>query len=107
MKLIDKDTLVAEIESYINDTKFSQKAGMIKKRNAETKITIFKSVLSLIDTLEVKEADLDEVARKWEDKVYLEKGWQNEYGTPHAPFSEIGNAFREGAKFILKVQKGE
>ena len=46
MNLIDKDTLVEEIESYINDTKFSQKAGMIKKRNAETKMTIFKSVLS-------------------------------------------------------------
>ena len=61
----------------------------------------------ILDTLEVKEVDLDEAARKWEDKVYLEKGWQNEYGTPHAPFSEIGNAFKAGFELGLKAQKGE
>ena len=57
MKLINKDTLVAEIELRINDIKVTQKAGMIKKRDADKKIFLFKSVLTLIDTLEVKEFD--------------------------------------------------
>ena len=102
MNLIDKDALVAEIEKiYYEDYKFLPSDIVEHVQN-------FKDdVLINIDTLEVKEVDLDEAARKWEDKVYLEKGWQDEYGTPHAPFSEIGNAFREGAKFMIKAQKGE
>ena len=52
---IPKSALVAEIESRMSDIKISQKAGLIKKYNAETKIIILKSILSLINTLEVKE----------------------------------------------------
>lgn len=55
MKLIDKFALVAEIKARINDIEVAQKAGIIKKRDADKKIILFKSVLSLIDTLEVKE----------------------------------------------------
>jgi hypothetical protein len=51
--------------------------------------------------------DLEEEARKWEDKVYLECGYQDSYGTPHAPFHEIGDAFIAGGEFIIKAQKGE
>ena len=51
---IDKDALVAEIMSRIDSIEVSQKAGLIKKRDADTKIILFKSILSLIDTLEVK-----------------------------------------------------
>ena len=43
--------------------------------------------------------DLEEAARKWEDKIYLEKGYQDSCGTPHAPFSEIGNAFIAGSEW--------
>ena len=57
--LIDKDALVAEIKARISDIKVSQKAGLIKKRDANKKIIIFKSILSLIDTLEVKKVDFD------------------------------------------------
>ena len=57
---IDKSTLVAEIKSRISDTEVAQKAGMIKKRDADRKIRIFKSILYFIDTLEVKEVDLEE-----------------------------------------------
>ena len=57
MNLIDKDALVSEIKAHISDTSVLQKAGLIKKRDANQKIILFKSVLSLIDTLEVKEVD--------------------------------------------------
>jgi hypothetical protein len=55
--LINKDALVAEIMSRISDIEVSQKAGIIKKRDADMKITLFKSILSLLDSLEVKEVD--------------------------------------------------
>lgn len=56
---IDKSALVAEIKSRISDIEVSQKTGLIKKRDADKKILLFKSVLSLIDTLEVKEVDIE------------------------------------------------
>ena len=52
---IPKSALVAEIMSRIDSIEVSQKAGLIKKRDADTKIILFKSILSLIDSLEVKE----------------------------------------------------
>ena len=66
--LIDKDALVAKIMSRIDDIKVSQKAGLIKKRDAETKIILFRSILSLLDTLEVKEVDLDSDIRAYLNK---------------------------------------
>ena len=59
VNLIDKDALVSEIKARISDIEVSQKAGLIKKRDANKKIIIFKSILSLIDTLEVKEIGVD------------------------------------------------
>ena len=103
---IDKDALVAEIEKLIDEIYAGRPFDSLS-REQQVALWYVKSIMSSINTLEVKEVDLDEAARKWEDKVYLEKGWQDEYGTPHAPFSEIGNAFREGAKFMIKAQKGE
>ena len=112
---IDKYVLVSEIEKRLNELYdlLPNASEVVKdnytkdEANITGKYTALESFSKFLDTLEVKEVDLDEAARKWEDKVYLEKGWQDEYGTPHAPFSEIGNAFREGAKFMIKAQKGE
>lgn len=56
---IKKSALAAEIKARISDIEVSQKAGLIKKRDADKKMLIFKSVLSLIDTLEVKEIGVD------------------------------------------------
>ena len=112
MELIDKADVVAEIEKRI-EICAKQREDMLNVQchaladDASARIGALNCIKGYINTLEVKEVDVDEAARKWEDKVYLEKGWQDQYGTPHAPFSEIGNAFREGAKFILKAQKGE
>ena len=112
---IDKYVLVSEIEKRLNELYdlLPNASEVVKdnytkdEANITCNYTALESFSKFLDTLEVKEVDLDEAARKWEDKVYLEKGWQDEYGTPHAPFSEIGNAFREGAKFMIKAQKGE
>lgn len=54
---IKKSALAAEIKARISDIEVSQKAGLIKKRDADMKITLFKSILSLLDTLDVKEMD--------------------------------------------------
>ena len=54
---INKAALVAEIMSRIDSIEVSQKAGLIKKRDANKKILLFKSVLSLIDTIEMKEVN--------------------------------------------------
>jgi len=64
-------------------------------------------VIAFIDSLQEEHAseDLEEAARKWEDKVYIENGWQDECGTPHAPFSEIGNAFMAGAEWQKQQMK--
>lgn len=67
--LIDKDALVAEIKARISDIEVSQKAGLIKKRDANKKIIIFKSILSLIDTLEVKKVDLNLEITLWANAI--------------------------------------
>ena len=53
-----KSDLVAEIKSRISNIEVSQKAGLIKKRSAEAKISLFKSILSLLNTIEVKDVNL-------------------------------------------------
>ena len=99
---IDKSAVQVEIERRIKE-----RDSQMKKGSWVSSSYVYEDLLDFLDTLVVKEVNVDEAARKWEDKVYLEKGWQNEYGTPHVPFSEIGNAFKEGARFILQLQKGE
>jgi hypothetical protein len=96
---IEKSTLLAEIERL-------HKAHSGRYGCDEVGLNL-EYLEDFIDTLEVKEVNLEEESRKWEDKVYLECGYQDSYGTPHAPFHEIGNAFIAGAKLILKVQKGK
>ena len=115
MNLIDKDALVAEIKKRIDELwdLLPNASDVVndnytkEEANITGKYTALESFSEFIDTLEVKEVDLEEEARKWEDKVYLECGYQDSYGTPHAPFHEIGDAFIAGAEIMIKVQKGE
>lgn len=109
---IDKDALVAEIKASIKGIEVSQKAGLIKKRDANKKIFLFKSILSFLDTLEVKEE-----FKIGETQIYLEDGggeppydgkqWLDlsctEYEIPE-------DKFKDGDKvelIIRKAQKGE
>ena len=56
MKLIDKDALVAEIESRINEL------SQLEKASYEVGLfDAYKIILSFLDTLEAKEVDLDKV----------------------------------------------
>jgi hypothetical protein len=67
-KLIDKSALVAEIEKRIKETesmqpKFDQFwAGQI---------SAFKGILKILNTLEVKEVDLDKEFNKYCENLYL------------------------------------
>ena len=57
MKLINKDALVAEIEKYYNE---SRKMGQIVVSDYwNGKSDAYRCVLTFLDTLEVKEVDLD------------------------------------------------
>ena len=72
MELIDKAAVVAEIEKRIKETesmqpKFDQFwAGQI---------SAFKGVLKILDTLEVKEIDLEKEANECWNYVFSELGW--------------------------------
>lgn len=59
MKLIDKSALVAEIERRIEALH-----STLNERETAVKFEL-KDFLSFIDTLEVKEVDLEEETRKW------------------------------------------
>lgn len=71
VQYIPKSDLVAEIKARISDIEVSQKAGLIKKCDAYMKITLFKSILSLLDTLEVKEVELEKAI---DDYIYTHDG---------------------------------
>ena len=68
MKLIDKAALVAEIERRIdrnNEKAASYPSSSEHDYLCRVKEKVYKSLLSFLDTLEVKEVDLEEVARHY------------------------------------------
>ena len=69
MKLIDKDTLVAEIEKLINEIYAGRPFDSLSSEQ-QTSLWYVKSIMSSIDTLEVKEVDLDKEIDLVEDKYY-------------------------------------
>lgn len=119
MKLIDKDTLAAEIERLISN-------GQTKLKESEEcndyesyvawaeRIATCINVLSLLDTLEVKEVDEVKIG---ETQIYLKddggeppyegKQWLDlscmEYEIPQTLFKDGDNV----EIFIRKAQKGE
>lgn len=97
-----KSALVAGIEARIKDIEVSQKVGLIKKRDANKKILLLKSVLLLIDTLEVKEVNLEKEIDLVEDKYH---GFES---LSRADIIEIIKHFFElGMAVSNKAQKGE
>lgn len=96
--LIDKDTLIGEIRWRIFDTELMQRAGRTKKRDADKRILLFESILSFIDTIEVKEVDLEkEIDEKYREDTSTLK-IREKYAELAKYFFELG---------IKTAQKGE
>ena len=104
MKLIDKDALVAEIQKLISN-------GQVKLQESQESndhenyivwsehIATCIMVLSLIDTLEVKEVDLEkEIELIKGDYEQVDVAWNNDFDFIARHFFELG---------IQKAQKGE
>lgn len=97
MTLIDKDALLAEIERR---KKYYENIQMIKPVY-ESNIEDFSELLSFINTLEVKDVDLDYIKDELDEVVKIHKpngdfGWGTLYNVA-THFFELG----------LKTQKGE
>ena len=87
---IDKDAVVAEMEKELNTTKKYSTEYVNGKKYA------LKKILSFIDTLEVKEVDLEGISKN--------------YALNNSPWDdcmvEIQDAFKDGFELGLKAQKG-
>ena len=105
MKLIDKDALVAEIERLKTIYKDDENIRHVAKYN------ILVDILSFIDTLEVKEVDLEKETIHY--LLYEHRSPLNEIMHKADLKSEmqyhkdIENAYKAGFELGLKAQKGE
>jgi len=97
MKLIDKDTVVAEIERR---KKYYENIQMIKPVY-ESNIEDFNELLSFLDTLEVKEVNLDKEIRRYRMNnpiIGHREGTLYDY---------MANAAKHFFELGLKAQKGD
>ena len=78
MKLIDKDALVAEIEKRINEINPNSIEDWRYRLQWEHDIEVIKNILSLINTLEVKEVDLEKEIDEWYNRE-APKEFENVY----------------------------
>ena len=108
MKLIDKDAVVEEIErrrKLVSDPILSGDDLMIGERNA-----LF-NLLSFINTLEVKEVDLDKSARYYLLHEHIsplnEVLHQADLKVEMQYHKDIEDAYKAGFELGLKAQKGE
>ena len=60
MKLINKDALIAEINKRINKIDLNNIEDWRYRIQREHDIEVMKNIISIVNTLEVKEVDLDE-----------------------------------------------
>ena len=110
MKLINKDAVLAEIERnkkhWINIERVSMEAGnMYSTNNYHGRIDMCNIFLSYIDTLEVKEVDLEKEIREEYLKRRYYGGRDNMLVILNEPqFNMIAKHFFE---LGLKAQKGE
>ena len=100
MKLIDKDALVAEIERRQRKTcVLSQSNDVELRKNAAIQNGVYCSLLSLLDTLEVKEVDLEREL----DKFYGMDRDKN--GVTHdMQDNEICLDWKEGCNFLFIIE---
>ena len=117
-KYIDKDELVKELEKRKEELK--RKILLVKKQkdtNASKTMHLYigcyNSILSLLDTLEVKDINIEKeselIANKIMIGVQANKYHTNVYNTKRNDFnhSHLCFAARKGIELGLKAQKGE
>ena len=93
--LIDKDTLVAEIENLENTYKKCPTSNSYEEGLKDGRLIGYKDALHKINTLEVKEVDLEkDIDEHWDE-------WAKEDGFHSIDFAK--HFFELG----LRVQKGE
>ena len=84
MKLVDKDKVISILSKKIADIELDMKCGFLKKRKGTNNILVLKHIISLIDTIEVKDTDaFIEKACDWlkenKDKYLYNTGGRGEY----------------------------
>ena len=104
MKLIDKSALVAEIKRRIKCAIYDVEIGALESRVASKTLNL---LLSFIDTLEVKEVDLEKEIKDYihalpHAKTGVPNGWRLSWHEDKV--IEIAKHFYE---LGLKAQKGE
>lgn len=113
MKLVDKDSVLAEIENIIADENESIKSfehgkNVSEVQRSNARIGILIHIRSLLDTLEVvKEVDLEKELTEWHKKHFSKKdtfnGKSGFYLTNSSQLDIAKHFFELG----LKAQKGE
>lgn len=102
---IDKNALVAEVERRIKSTNNDVKIGAIESLTVSKTLN---SLISFINTLEVKEVDLEKVIEEYF------KGWTDDYDNGgaacHYQYVQVQDCKAIAKRFFelgLKAQKGE
>jgi hypothetical protein len=102
---IDKSALVAEVERRIKSTNNDVKIGAIESLTVSKTLN---SLISFINTLEVKEVDLEKVIEEYF------KGWTDDYDNGgaacHYQYVQVQDCKAIAKRFFelgLKAQKGE
>ena len=95
MKLIDKDKVVAEIEKRQEEEVSYDEDGSFASWADHNHYSTLESIKEFINTLEVKEVDLDEEFNKCCENYIFDDEWE-EYTAKH--FFKLG---------IKATQKGE
>jgi len=89
---ISKDALVAKIEKRINEINLDSIEDWRYRLQWEHDIEVMKNILSIIDTLEVKEVNptdtFIEKARKWFEK---QNEWRDINGIKHCDMESFEN----------------
>lgn len=93
---ISKSAIAAEIERKIKEINLDIIEDWRNRIQREHDIEVMKNILSLIDTIEVKEVDLEQISKH--------------YALNNSPWDdcwpEVQDAFKAGFELGLKAQKG-
>ena len=100
---INKSALVAEIERRINVINLDSIEDWRYRLQREHDIEVMKNILSLIDTFEVKEVDLESEIENVRKSHFI----NSDFDKATLDGRDITNIARHFFELGLKVQKGE